>query len=242
MGSRWARLVAEGGERLGPFAAAKGFFRSGRHLRVGADDVEGAVLRDGANATGSDFLLRLRPTGAAGIPGGVFPVSAEDAALMRASHSEVTAILDAALGRPLTQDEIARLVRHVNPTGRGGNCFEGSLGLDEILGGRAVVAGPSVTVHKDFASALVHKRSLYRLPGLRADQVRIVEAQLTSFGAGARGIIMRWGDADEGVPSHVYNVANVGGKIQYLEGQVGKVFDEHPARGWFSTYDFYRTA
>jgi hypothetical protein len=85
----------------------------------------------------------------------VFPVSAEDAARMRASHSEVTAILDAARGRPLTKDEIARLVRHVHPTGAGRNCFEGSLGLDEILGGRAVVAGPSVTVHKDFAAALV---------------------------------------------------------------------------------------
>jgi hypothetical protein len=50
------------------------------------------------------------------------------------------------------------------------------------------------------------------------------------------------GQTSEGIPSHTYNVANINGRILYLDGQVGKSFARYPARGRLSTYNFYRTA
>ncbi|WP_141962687.1 toxin glutamine deamidase domain-containing protein [Actinoallomurus bryophytorum] len=220
--------------------AIKTFFRSSHPMRVGAED---AAAHGGADAAGPDLLLRLRPSGISRFSDSIHPPSPEHALLIRASHGEVAAILDAARGRRLTQGDIDRLLHQVNPTGSGRNCLECSLALDDMLARRAVVAGPCrETINTKSVSQMLDERSLYALPGLRADELRVVESQLTSFGGGARGIILRLGRTSEGVPSHTYNVANINGKILYLDGQVGKSFARHPARGQLSTYNFYRAA
>lgn len=242
MASGWGRLAADGGERLGPFVVVRAFFRSGRPMKVGADGVEEAALHGGTASAGSSALLEIRHPAAAAIPDAALPLSAEDAALMRAAHADVRTVLDTARGRRLTPEELTRLVRGVNPTVSSGNCLEGSLALDAMFRGNAVVAGPGRPVDTEFAEKLLERHSMYRLPRLRADELPTVESQLTSFGSGARGIILRRGDTREAVPSHTYNVVNFGGRIRYLDGQVGKVFDHHPARGRLSTYDFFRTA
>jgi hypothetical protein len=237
--------VVKGGPRAaGLFAdTIRMFFRSSRPMRVGAESAGDAAAHGGADAAGSDVLLRLRPPGISRFPGTTDPLSPEHARLIRASHGEAAAILDAARGRRLAQGDIDRLLHHVNPTGSGRNCLECSLALDDLLARRAVVAGPCrETINTKSVSQMLDERSLYALPGLRADELRVVESQLTSFGGGARGIILRLGQTSEGIPSHTYNVVNIDGRIQYLDGQVRKSFGRHPARGQFSTYDFYRTA
>ncbi|GLY85573.1 toxin glutamine deamidase domain-containing protein [Actinoallomurus iriomotensis] len=242
MGGVWGRLTAEGGERLGAFTVVRAFFRAGRPMKVGADEAEEAAVRGGTAPAGSSALLEIRHPAAAVIPDAALPLSAEDAALMRAAHADVRTVLDIARGRRLTPEELLRLVRGVNPTRSSGNCLEGSLALDTMFRGKAVVAGPGHPVDTGFAQDLLREHSTYYVPYLRADELRDVESQLTSSGSGARGIILRRGDTREGVPSHTYNVVNFGGRIRYLDGQVAKVFDHHPARGRLSAYDFFRTA
>ncbi|MFB9837237.1 toxin glutamine deamidase domain-containing protein [Actinoallomurus acaciae] len=242
MTSGWGRLAADGGERLGAFAVLRAFFRPGRPMKVGADSAEEAALRGGTAPAGSSALLEIRHPAAAVIPDAALPLSVEDAALMRAAQADVRTVLGTARGRRLTPEELIRLVRGVNPTMSSGNCLEGSLALDAMFRGEAVVAGPGHPVDTEFAARLLERHSMYRVPRLRADELSTAESQLTSFGSGARGIILRRGAADEGIPSHTYNVVNFGGRIRYLDGQVGKVFDRHPARGELSTYDFFRTA
>jgi hypothetical protein len=242
MSGRWGHPAAEAGERLGLFAVARALFRTSRPMKVGADEAEEAALRGDAVPVGSPALLEIRHPATTEIPGAALPLSADDAALMRAAHADVRAVLDNARGRRLTPEELMRLLRGVNPTGSAGNCLEGSLALDAMFRGKAVVAGPGRPVDTRFAEELLGKHSIYRVPHLRADQLRTGESQLTSSGSGARGIILRRGDTREGVPSHTCNVVNYGGRIRYLDGQQAMIFDRHPARGKLSTYGFFRTA
>lgn len=44
-----------------------------------------------------------------------------------------------------------------------------------------------------------------------------LEKQMLSFGSGARGIV--------GIPGHVFNVENVGGKIRYIDAQTNTVYN-----------------
>ena len=49
--------------------------------------------------------------------------------------------------------------------------------------------------------------------------VKNIEAKMKQYGAGARGIIkVRWSAGG----GHVFNVENVGGKIKYIDAQLGK--------------------
>lgn len=240
MGITPKRLAVRGAERLGLFDPVRAFFRPGRHTRLGADDIARDATRRSSGVRGP-ALLELRPAATAGLPGGTAALSAEHAALMRAAHAEVASILDAARGRRLSLDELRRILPHVNPTGAGQNCLECTLALDEIQAGKAVVAGPTRSMDRGVASRMLHERALYPYPPRSASGMRGVERHLRSFGGGARGIIMRWGHIGEGVPTHAYNIVNANGQIVYLDGQVGKMFYQHPARGAASTYEFYHS-
>jgi hypothetical protein len=227
-------------ERLGPFTVLRRFLRAPSAARVRAAHSGERALETGADEIGP--LHELRPRQARRLAKGNDPLTAEQAAAMRASHAELSGILDAARGRPLTEGEIRRLIRLINPTRDVDNCFEGSLALDEALGGTAKVAGPSSGRRIGTILEFLSRKSMSELRDLRPDQIGAVEAELKSA-EGARGIMVRYSGDTRNVPHHAYNVVNAEGKILYLDAQIGdgRVFESNPSAR-LSTYHFFRTA
>lgn len=50
-----------------------------------------------------------------------------------------------------------------------------------------------------------------------------LEAKMKAYGSGSRGIV--------GIPNHVFNVENVGGKIRYIDGQTGQKYTSNDVFG-----------
>jgi hypothetical protein len=114
--------------------------------------------------------------------------------------------------------------------------------MDDFLGGKASVAGPSRDIYFPIVTSMIKRRARYSLEYFRWD-ARKIEDSLWSYGRGARGIIQRHLNPDEGVPGHVFNVINTGDRILYADGEVGKTFGsgQYPMRGTATKYEFFRT-
>jgi hypothetical protein len=225
--------------RLGLFRVAEPWFKRGIGRRaqqvagVGDDLARGA----GRAARGSKVpLAGLRADGTHMFDRASAALTDAEQAAMRAGHKEVSGLLAAAGRRPLSRYETRVALRHVNPTGSTRNCSEVSLAVDDILAGRAAVAGPLKGAPIPVARGVYATRAIDTRTGLSSlDDVERLIAQ----NPGARGVIVAHGGEGAG---HVFNVANVGGKTSFLDGQLGRMFDANPHAGKFPKYDFYRTA
>jgi hypothetical protein len=229
-----------GAAALGLFRKAAPWFRSrathggGRQLLEGVDD---AAARYAARQRGEIPLVQLRARRVHLLPGGNTPLTQAQRAAMRVAHTEINRLLREAGGRPLSRYETRVALRHVNPTGSTKNCTEIALAVDDILAGRAAVAGARAKgVRIPLARGVYQKQAIEVRTGMNSiDEVE----RLIADNPGSRGIIVARGDQGAG---HVYNVANVGGRTSYLDGQSARMADVNPYAGRFTHYDFYRTA
>jgi hypothetical protein len=229
-------------ERRGVFDAAGRYFKPAAHVpavTVTRDDVAEVAYRR---------LHHLRPAEISRLSAAYAPLSTAQANLMRKAHSDLTKILHDVRGRPLLRSDVERILPHVNGARVNGvrakgNCVECSLALDDIIAGKAVVAGPSRGIHAGATSELLDggraKSSLHRL---LAHNVTPLEKQLLASGPGSRALIYRGTNMSEGVSGHIYNAANVDGKVLYMDAQTNEIFDQHPAKGFSTMYNFFRTA
>lgn len=233
-----------GGAALGLFRKAAPWFRSrvtrggtrrgGHQLLAGVDD---DAARYALRRRGQIPLVDLRPQRVHLLEGGNTPMTAVQQAAMRDAHQEINRLLQAAGGRPLGRFETRVAMRHVNPTASNRNCTEIALAVDDILAGRAAVAGARARgVPIPVARGVYRQQASEVRTGLSSlDDVE----RLIAENPGSRGIIVAHGGQGAG---HVYNVANVGGRTSYLDGQLARMADVNPHAGRFPQYDFYRTA
>ncbi|MFB4276621.1 MULTISPECIES: toxin glutamine deamidase domain-containing protein [unclassified Nonomuraea] len=231
-----------GGAALGLFRKAAPWFRSraargggrrGPQLLAGVDD---EAARYALRRRGQIPLVELRPQRVHLLEGGNTPLTAAQQTAMREGHQQIDRLLREAGGRPLGRYETRVAMRHVNPTGNKRNCAEVALAVDDILAGRAAVAGARAR-----GVPIPQARGAYQ--GLASDRMTGLSSlddveRLIAANPGARGIIVARGGEGAG---HVYNVANVGGRMSYLDGQFMRMADTNPHAARFSQYDFYRT-
>jgi hypothetical protein len=184
---------------LGVFRAAAIFFPSVRKL---------------ASMPGREF----RPRDAEMLMSGKH--SRRELEIMRQSHEMIEHDLRAMPdGIPRTADDVRRILPKINPLGYSRNCTEASMAVDDVLGGRAAVAGNS--------------RHINGLPTRFGDRELVaddtpdsIEKELLRAGDGSRGFVIM-AAADEG-ESHVANVANLGGKTYWIDGQLSGLHDLPP--------------
>ncbi|MEW9555631.1 toxin glutamine deamidase domain-containing protein [Nonomuraea sp. NPDC050783] len=226
---------------LGLFRKAAPWFRStvargGRRHQLAAG-VEDAAERFALSRRGKIPLVELRPRHVHRLDGGTSPLTAAQQAAMRDAHREIDRLLREAGGRPLSRYETRVAMRHVNPTGSKVNCSEIAMAVDDILAGRATVAGARPRgVPVPLVRGALGKQATEVRTGLSSlDDVE----RLIAENPGARGIIIGHGGTGT---AHVFNVANVGGKTSYLDGQLRQMADVNPHAGRFPQWDFYRTA
>ncbi|MCG5220189.1 toxin glutamine deamidase domain-containing protein [Streptosporangium soli] len=232
-----------GGAALGLFRKAAPWFRrkahrggprgGGRQLLAGVDD---QAARYAARRRGEIPLVGIRPQRVHLLEGGNTPMTAAQQTAMRAAHQEISRLLRDAGGRPLSRYETRVAMRHVNPTGSTRNCSEIAMAVDDILAGRAAVAGARARgVPIPVARGVYGRQAIEVRTGLSSlDEVE----QLIANNPGARGLIVAHGGQGAG---HVYNIGNVGGTMSYLDGQLRLMANANP-HGRFPRFDFYRTA
>lgn len=103
-------------------------------------------------------------------------------------------------------------IRGVNPTGSGTNCVNCVVATDATLSGYPASALPSGA--KPISALEDVFGGTFKPVAGRAE----IEALLTDAGAGARGVVFGSRGSDVG---HVFNAANQGGTIRFLDGQIG---------------------
>ncbi|MGW3349870.1 toxin glutamine deamidase domain-containing protein [Nonomuraea rubra] len=218
-----------------PWFKRAGARRGGRHqLVAGVDDAAEQYAR---SRRGRIPLVELRPQRVHRLEGGTSPLTDAQQLAMRNAHNEINRLLREAGGRPLSRYETRVAMRHVNPTGSKVNCSEIALAVDDILAGRAAVAGARPRgVPIPVVRGVAGRDAIDARTGL--DSLDEVE-RLIAANPGARGIIIGHGGTGAG---HVFNIANVGGRTSYLDGQLRQMADLNPHAGNFPRWDFYRTA
>ncbi|MFC7588458.1 toxin glutamine deamidase domain-containing protein [Nonomuraea antimicrobica] len=221
--------------KAAPWFKRVGARRGGRHQLVAG--VEDAAERYARSRRGQIPLVELRPQRVYRLEGGTSPLTGAQRTAMANAHNEINRLLREAGGRSLSRYEARVAMRHVNPTGSKVNCSEIALAVDDVLAGRAAVAGPRPRgVPIPIVRGVVGKQATEVRMGLSSlDEVE----RLIAENPGARGIIVGHGGQGAG---HVFNVANVGGTTSYLDGQLRQMADVNPHSGKFPQWDFYRTA
>jgi hypothetical protein len=166
---------------------------------------------------------------------------------MEKKHAELTEILDDIGDRPLRRKDVERILPRINADlledGRiHRNCLECSLALDDALGRKASVAGPSEGGASPGAvrRLLDGKRSLDTKPLYFVDNLDSVKEELLGR-SGARAIIGRDMDIGGGITSHAYNIANIDGEVVFLDAQVNKILNENSVKG-YTNYTIFITA
>ncbi|GAA2207365.1 hypothetical protein GCM10009850_028230 [Nonomuraea monospora] len=193
-------------------------------------------------------LSELRPRGIALLPQSP-RMTEEEHILMHDAYQEICRILAATGGRALDLDVMRELLPHVNPLRANHNCVEVALTIDDILSGRPAVAGPRAGVENGTAARIYHGRAHQVLPA--QPTLSEVEAVILS-NPGSRGILMGRRVNTIGylraADGHAYNIANVDGRLTYLDGQPGptspveRMSSSNMHADEFVSYYFYRTA
>jgi Papain fold toxin 1, glutamine deamidase len=162
--------------------------------------------------------------------------------IMRQNHEMIEGDLKAMPdGVPRTVDDVRRVLPKINPLGYDHNCTEASMAVDDVLGGRAAVAGNSR--HTDVLPARFGDREL-----IADDTPASIEKELLQAGDGSRGIAIMAAKDGQG---HAANVVNLGGKTYWIDGQLSGlydlppcIFDKYPydeLKQGFDTFIFFRT-
>jgi Papain fold toxin 1, glutamine deamidase len=191
-------------------------------------------------------LAELRPQRVEMFDRAAAPLTEAEQAAMREAHAKVSRVLEEAGDRPLSALDLRVAVRQVNATRSVNldtlrsmrNCPEAALAVDDILRGRPAVAGPLQGSMTPLARGVYRTRAIETYGGLSGlDGVE----DLIRNNPRSRGIII----AHDGPGrNHIFNVANVNGRLTYLDGQYGSVLEEtRPVYvDNFKAFDFYRTA
>jgi hypothetical protein len=174
------------------------------------------------------------------------PLSDAEQAAMRQAYGNISRVLEKAGGRPLSSYDLRVVMRQVNATRSVNaeglrsmrNCPEASLAVDDILRGRPAVAGPLQGASTPLARGVYKKRAIETYTA--QSNLDGVE-DLIRNNPGSRGIIIA---RDGPARNHIFNVANVNGRLTYLDGQYGSVLeDTRPVYvDNFNDFEFYRTA
>jgi hypothetical protein len=109
-------------------------------------------------------------------------------------------------------------LRSINPLKGTANCGACAIALDHTLGG-----SPSVAINKEFMY-ITEIASIMRRVWQPLNQAG-VERRLLAAGDGARGIVLSRFRTKNGWGLHAFNSINQGGKIQFLDGQIGTPAD-----------------
>lgn len=113
-------------------------------------------------------------------------------------------------GVPRTVADVRRVVTKINPLAADRNCTEASMAVDDVLGGRAAVAGNSRHTN-------VLPSRFGSLDNMTAHTPASIEKELLDAGDGARGIVIMAAADGQG---HAANVVNLGGKTYWIDGQL----------------------
>ena len=100
--------------------------------------------------------------------------------------------------------------------GRLTNCVNCVLATDNLLAGRPAAALPALKGEAKGASIRVIEKIFGRSFGRKTRDITEITKQLEALGPGSRGIVAGFRGGGRG---HVFNVANQGGEIRYLDGQ-----------------------
>jgi papain fold toxin 1 (glutamine deamidase) of polymorphic toxin system len=168
------------------------------------------------------------------------PVAASDGHAIGDAHAGVEGILQGPEGRELSLNEVREALPYLNPTGGTSNCLECSMAVDDILRGRAAVAGPTSFQPVENCDRALAARTVESVKDTTPQEI---EKKLTDAGPGARGIVIGDRVVDGQIRGgHVYNVANIDSEVYYIDGQNGLVSDTHPYDRQFNSFEFWRTA
>jgi hypothetical protein len=154
-----------------------------------------------------------RSTAYSGRPGGRAPVTETPAT---PSQLRPAPVIDDVPKKPQSaggSTEVAGSIRNVNPLGSGTNCVNCAIATDATLAGHpasALASGPASirVLEAAYGRQFVHVSSQ-----------SAIEAQLSSAGPGARGIV--FGSRGPGQVGHVFNAVNQRGVVRFLDGQTG---------------------
>lgn len=136
--------------------------------------------------------------------------------------------------RGLKAETVENVLTYVNPTHSLMNCVECAMAVDDSLGGRAAVAGPTPDQPgENVRSALSHRTIDYH-EDLAPNRIEVL---LRHSGPGARGIVVGWKDDFR---AHAFNVANLGGIVYWLDGQRDRMVQRDPYS--YEALDLYRTS
>ncbi|WP_165959794.1 toxin glutamine deamidase domain-containing protein [Nonomuraea longispora] len=121
-------------------------------------------------------------------------------------------------GIPRTADDVRRILPHINPLEYKRNCTEASMAVDDVLAGRAAVAGNSrhTNVLPDRFVDSNGKPVGGKIDGA-ASNTDGFERELLDAGPGSRGIL--WMARSNG-DGHSANMANLDGQVYRIDGQL----------------------
>lgn len=224
--------------RLGLFRVAAPWLKRGKAARKGKRPQMAAGpgrVPPRVPGRGPVPLANIRPRQIDQFERAVAPVSAADQTLMRAAHQEIARLQRAAGDGPLSRMKIREMLEHINPTRSLRNCPETALAVDDVLARRVAVAGPLRGSPMGEARGVLQRRAIEG--STRSDSLDPV-ARTIAANPGSRGIVMASGGNGN---AHIYNVANVNGRVLYLDGQ-SRLVSPINTHTQFSSFEFFRTA
>ncbi len=191
-------------------------------------------------------LAELRPQRVEMFDRAAVPLLDAEPAAMRQAHANISRLLDEAGGNPLSRYQVRVAMRNINATRSVNpansmrsmrNCPEASLAVDDVLRGRPAVAGPLPGAPTPLARGVYQTRAIESFP--RQSGLDGVEESIRD-NAGSRGILIAHSGAGT---NHIFNIADIDGRMTYLDGQFGTVLETRPDYvRRFAEFDFYRTA
>ncbi|MEU6715128.1 toxin glutamine deamidase domain-containing protein [Nonomuraea sp. NPDC046802] len=135
--------------------------------------------------------------------------------------------------------DLQEILPYVNPTNWQTNCPETTLAVDDILSGKAAVAGPCIGSRHADTERTMSARARERHMALRSFWE--IDAAVRLAGPGARGIIIARSTGDAEVTGHVYNVVNIGGEVIYIDAQRRAIGPTHEENHRCELFHFFRT-
>ncbi|MFD9944498.1 toxin glutamine deamidase domain-containing protein [Nonomuraea sp. NPDC059023] len=224
--------------RLGLFRVAAPWLKRGRAARKGRRPQMAAGpgrVPSRSPGRGPVPLANLRPRQVDELERATAPLTAAQQAGMRQAHQEIARLQREAAGKPLSYIRIRQMLQHINPTNSRRNCPETALAVDDVLARRVAVAGPLPGSPMPQARGIYQRRAIEGTT--RNDSLDAAESTIAA-NPGSRGIIMA---SRENGNAHIYNVANINGKVTYLDGQYKLMSPTNP-HTQFSSFEFFRTA
>lgn len=124
----------------------------------------------------------------------------------------------------------ASWVRDINPTHSTTNCIDTSKAVDQTLAGNPSVAG---THSPSQLGGLYDLRAQFPDANFQESSIQDITRQVQQGGPGTRGVVSVQQDQE----GHAFNVYNDNGKVTFIDGQTGKVYNSGSAIMKADNYD-----